>query len=480
MLAKILNKWSNIPLTLKVSTSYAVCSILQKCLSFITLPLFTRILTQEQYGQFTVYNSWSGIFSIFLTLNLAYGSFSTAMVKYEDRRDEYISSIQGICMFLSGMFLIIYLPFHNFWNKLLDLPTFLVLLLVFEILCNTAFLLWSGKKRFEYKYKSVVSITLLSAVISPTLALLFILNSDEKGYARIFGYAATTIVICGCLFILNIIRGKKVFSKEFWKYALAFNLPLLAYYISQVIFNESDRIMISRICGKDKAAMYGVAYNLAMILTFILNAINNSYVPWLYDKVKSGKQRDNRFIASCIAALMGVLILGVIWFAPEIIYIMAGEMYMEAVWVVAPVAMSLLLLFYSQLFINIEFYYEEKISLVLASIGSVVVNIILNLLLIPRFGFVVAGYTTWISYIIFAYANYIAMKKIFKKRKISNDLYDYKVLVLIIIAFTILSFMGLLLYDYIIVRIVCALAVCLVALLNRKKLLGIYSDFRKR
>lgn len=64
---KFRKKLNEIPLTVKVSTSYAICSILQKCLSFITLPLFTRLLTTEQYGQYTIYTSWSGILMIFLT-----------------------------------------------------------------------------------------------------------------------------------------------------------------------------------------------------------------------------------------------------------------------------------------------------------------------------------------------------------------------------------------------------------------------------
>ena len=96
MLVKLQNKWNRLPLGVKVSSAYAVCSILQKCLSFITLPLFTRLLTTEQYGQLTIYSSWQGIISIFLTLNLAYGSFSTAMVKFEEDRDGYISSVEGI------------------------------------------------------------------------------------------------------------------------------------------------------------------------------------------------------------------------------------------------------------------------------------------------------------------------------------------------------------------------------------------------
>lgn len=479
MIKKITNKWNSIPLTLKVSVAYAVCSILQKCLSFITLPLFTRILSKEQYGQYTVYSSWSGIFSIILTLNLAYGSFSTAMVKFEKKRDEYISSIQGICILLSAIFLVIYLPFQNLFNKWLELPTYLVILLVVEILCTTAFLLWCGKKRFEFKYKSVVALTLINSFVSPVVALILVSMTEQKGYARIFGYAITTVIISGSIFILNWIRGKKIFQKEFWKYALGFNIPLLAYYFSQVIFNQSDRIMISHMCGIDKAAMYGVAYNLAMILTFVLNAINNTYIPWLYGKIKDNKTVENRNVASGIAVLMSVLLLGVIWFAPEVIEIMAGKGYSDAKWVVAPVAMSLLLLFYSQLFINVEFYYEEKKSLVYASIGSMIANIVLNCLLIPYYGFVVAGYTTWISYILFAYSNYIAMKKIFIKKGLQDDLYDYKTLILIIFSFTLMSFCGVALYNYFVIRIVFVCIGVVILLLNRRKLLALYNSFRK-
>ena len=99
MINRIKEKWKNVPITVKVSTAYTVCSILQKCLSFITLPLFTRLLTTEEYGQYTIYSSWMGILTIFLTLNLAYGSFQTAMVKFENKRSEYINSIL-VCAFL--------------------------------------------------------------------------------------------------------------------------------------------------------------------------------------------------------------------------------------------------------------------------------------------------------------------------------------------------------------------------------------------
>ena len=53
-----------------------------------------------------------------------------------------------------------------------------------------------------------------------------------------------------------------------------------------------------------------------------------------------------------------------------------------------------------------SFYYESKKGLVFASISSAIVNIYLNWLLIPKFGFIVAGYTTFVAYMLFALINY--------------------------------------------------------------------------
>ena len=466
-MAKFKKKFRQIPLTVKVSMSYAICSILQKCLSFITLPLFTRLLTTEQYGQYTIYSSWSGILMIFLTLNLAYGSFQTAMAKYDDRRNEYISSIQGICLLLSAIFLIVYLPFRKQWNTLFELPTFFVLLMTSEILFSTSTSLWMGKNRFEFKYKSVISITLLISVLSPLIAYLLVGVTQEKGYARILGYAGTNIVVGIIIFCLNIVKGKKIFNKEFWKYALSFNIPLLAYYLSQVVFNQSDRIMISHITGSSDAAMYGVAYNLAMIMTFVLNAINGSYVPWLYGKIKQGKAEENKSISLILVILMGLIILGVIWYAPEIIIIMAGKKYAAAIYVVAPVSMSLLLLFYCQLFINIEFYYEEKKMLVYGSVSAALINIILNAILIPRVGFVAAGYTTLVSYMVFAISNLYTMRKVLKRRQIKDNMYNYKALLGIFIVFLCAGFLGVALYGNLIIRIIITLIVLGIFILKR-------------
>lgn len=232
--------------------------------------------------------------------------------------------------------------------------------------------------------------------------------------------------------------------------------------------------------GTGEAAMYGVAYNLAMILTFVLNAINGLYVPWMYGKIKKGRGIENKPISIVLIILMGLMILCVIWFAPEIILIMAGKKYEAAIYVVAPVAMSLLLLLYCQLFINVEFYYEEKKMLVYGSVGAAVLNIVLNYLLIPVFGFVAAGYTTLASYIVFALSNYYTMRLVLKKRNLPDNMYDYKALLWLFIVFMIVGFVGVALYGNLIVRIIVALFVLILMILNRNKFIVALKSIKER
>lgn len=464
----IKNKFKKIPLEARASIAYTLCSILQNSLAFITLPLFTRLLTTEEYGQYSIYSSWSAMLGIFLTLNLQLGSFSKAMVKFEKTRNQYIASIQGIALVLSVMFLALYLPFSRYWNKLFDLPTEIMLLMVVEILSSMAIALWSGKKRFELKYKGIVAVTLLTSLLAPLAAYLMVINSQEKGYARIFGYSGVTVVIGLFFFLYNLVKGKDIYQKEYWKYALGFNLPLIIYYISQVIFNQSDRIMINHYCGKGEAAMYSVAYSLALVLTFVLNAINNSYVPWLYQKIKERNIEENKKISIMIAILMAVLLQGVIWIAPEFIEIMAGSSYRAAIWVVPPVATSVLLLLYTQLFVSVLFYFEEKKLLVYGSFFSAALNIVLNIIFIPMFGFVAAGYTTLISYIAFAVCNYFAMLWAIRDEQWIKNAHSISGLLLLFVTFVVLSFVAQLLYDIMLVRYAIILCVFVCILIKHR------------
>lgn len=482
-MGKLINKLKNMPVPVKASLAYTICSILQKSIGLITMPLFTRIMSEEQFGVHTVYTNWTGMFMIILTLNLAYGSFSTAMIRFEKERDAYISSIQGISCVLVGIFLVIYTPFRTFINNhILSLGTPFVILMVAEVIGSFAIACWQGKKRFEFKYKSIVALTLCMSLISPVLAYFLVKAStpNNQGFGRIIGYALITVIVGLAIFLFNMLKGKKLFSRKYWKYALGFNIPLIPYYLSQYVFSSSDVIMITYFRGKGDAGIYSVGYKLALVLTVILNAVNDSYVPWLYGRIRAGKQEENKKVSNGIALLMAVLLLGVTIMAPEIIGILADDKFIRAMWVVPPVAMSILLLFYSQLFINIQFYYEEKMLLVYASIGAALVNVLLNWLLVPKFGFVAAAYTTLVSYGVFALCNYYAMKYSLSVHERPNNSCDLRGLTMILIGYAALAFVAVVLYPYPIVRYAIVVAALVVLYILRNRIIAFLKNLKSR
>lgn len=456
---------------LKASTAYMICSVLQRALSLITLPLFTRMLSTEQYGLSTVYSSTMAVIIIFVTLNLPYGSFSPAMMKFEDDREGYISAVNMICTVFTVGFFVVYLLARNFWNYLFDIPTVLMIIMGFEMLMTTSQQLWMGKARFEYRYKEFVIITLLTSVLATGCSLIAVINLPNKGIAKIAVHGLVVIAVGAVIYFNTILKGRQCFNKTYWRYALSFNIPLVPYYLSQIVFNQSDRLMINKMLGRSDAALYGVAYQLAFVLTFVLNAINNAFVPWLYRKIKEERIHENKEVSVYIAVIMAVLLLGLIALAPEIILIMAGDKYSSAIWVVPPVAMSLLLLFYSQLFINIEFYFEEKYKLVGASILAAIVNIVLNYFGIKWYGFVAAGYTTLVSYILFATCNYLAMKKTCRENGITELIYNNKALVWLFLLFVIMGFVFASLYPYRTIRFVVIAMLFVLILAFRKTFL---------
>ena len=443
---------------------------LQKGITVITLPLFARLLSTEQYGQVTVYSSWFGIMQMILTLNLAYGSLSTAMVKFEKDRKGYIASAEGICILLSTLFLIIYLPFDRFFNQLFELPTKIVCVMVAEIFATTSLLLWNGRKRFEYKYKGILGISIVMAVASPLFQFVLVSINSEKGYAYIIGGAIVNITIGLIIFLYNSFAGKKLICGDYWKFAFGFNLPLLIYYFSQTIFNQSDRIMISHMVGTDKAAIYGVAYMLSIALSFILTAINYSYVPWFYERIKEQKTGKNKKVSLKLAIIVSLILLLFIWFAPEVILVMAGSKYVESIYVIPPVTISMLLLFYTQLFCMYAFYYEAKKELIIPAVMAAVINLLLNWIFIGKYGFIAAAYTTLVSYLLLAIMSCILMKKIIMKNEIPDDGYNYWGLLLLFIGFTFASIIGTLFYGNLVLRVVLLLVISVVVFLNRKRL----------
>ena len=273
---KIILKYKSFPVQVKASFWFLICSFLQKGISMITTPIFTRLLSTAEYGEFNVFNSWYSIAFIFVSLSLSSGVYTQGLVKYDRQRKIFSSSLQGLTLTLVVLWTVIYLVFKEFWNNLFSMSTTLMLAMLVMIWTSSAFGFWAAEQRVNYKYRALVVITLVVSIAKPVLGILLVTHSDDKVTMRILGLVLVEVIGYTWCGVVQIIRGKKFFSKQFWIYALSYNLPLIPHYLSQMILNNSDRIMINDMVGSDAAGIYSLAYSLAMIMTLFNNALGQT------------------------------------------------------------------------------------------------------------------------------------------------------------------------------------------------------------
>lgn len=472
MIKRILKKYNDIPIAAKATIWFIFCSTLQKCISLITTPIFTRLMTTEQYGQFSIYNSWLQIFTILTTLRLNWGVFSKGMSKFKDDRDGYTSTMQTVTFILAAILLCVYLIFHKQINALTELPTFIMVAIFAELLVTPAIDFWSIRKRFDYIYKPVVFRTLLMVVLNTGIGILAVYFAEEKGYARILTCVAVNICFGISLFVYNLRKGKKLLHWEYAKFALAFNLPLLLHYFSQYILDQFDRIMIQKMVSIAAAGIYSVAYNAGSIMKIVTQSINNGLVPWIYEKLekKDIKQLDNvLFLVYIVVALCAV---GFSLFAPEIMMILADEKYHEAVYAIPPVTLGMVFLFMYTTFANVEFFFDQNKFTMYISMAGALLNIGLNYVCIRAFGYIAAAYTTLVCYIAFAAGHYIYMTKSIKKILGTKEVFNTKRLLILSASILLAGIAVVFLYDKMVVRYAIILLMAVLTFVLRRQLLG--------
>ena len=215
---RIVQKYKNLSVQLKASFWFLICSFLQKGISAISTPIFTRLMTTAEYGQYDVFNSWLSIVTVFVSMQLYSGVYLQGLVKFDDDANKFSSSLQGLSTTLISIWTIIYLVFHSYWNGLLGLTTVQMLAMLVMIWATSAFNFWAGQERVNYKYRNLVIVTLVVSVLKPVIGVIFVVLATDKVTARILGLAIVELAFYLWFFIIQLYRGKTFYSKKYWKY----------------------------------------------------------------------------------------------------------------------------------------------------------------------------------------------------------------------------------------------------------------------
>ncbi len=467
-------KYKMVSVQAKASIWFVFCSFLQKGISFITVPIFTRLLTTEEYGTYSLYLSWLQIITIITSLNLFNGVLDNAMSKYEEDRDRFISAMQGLTITLTTVAFIIYLAASNFWSHLLGLAPVYILLMFIEMYVRPSMLFWSGKQRFEYKYKQQVFTTLTKSIVNPVLGLVMVYTMADRSFARVLSIVIVEVIFCGFFMILQFARGKTFYNAFYWKYGLKLAIPMLPHYLAGTILNQGDRVMIEKMVNKSAVAFYSVAYSIGMLVQIFTSAINSAITPWVYQKMKN---KENEGVAKTFNGLL-VFVAGIsialMLVSPELMLIFGSSEYVQGAYVIPPVAASVYFIFLYYLFSLPQFFFEKTKFLFIASLAAAVLNLGLNYIFINLYGYVAAGYTTLACYVAYSIGHYLVSKRVLGHFMDGKSLFDVKTIVLISIVLIGFGIGVNYIFDFRILRFAILVAELIVAFILRKRILQMF------
>lgn len=465
----------------KSSIVYTLSSLFSKGLAIITLPVFTRIMPPSEIGVVNLFNSWHSMISVAATLSLTSGGFQLALKEFGNQRDQYVSSVltltSGMAVFLS----LVYFIDPLFWNQLTGLTTPLMVLMFVELFLSPARSFWLSRQRYEYKYRLVAVVTFSSALIASLASVFAVTTASGRGYEnlgeiRLFANYAVLLSYALVIWVSIYYRGKTVCDKRFWKFSLSLSIPLIGNSIAAQVLSVSDRTMISRMVDNSAVGIYSTLYTVSSISLLVWQAINASFVPFLFDNIdkKDGEKAIRELSAKLLAAFSVVAFLMTL-FAPEIVRILATREYYEAIYIMPPIAAGVFLTSVSNMYSNVLIYYKKTKFIMISSITAASINVLLNYFGIQAFGYLAAAYTTLFAYIVLAIMQSIVAARVHKKIDGGSNMpvYNSKMILALCVISVSLCLSCLFIYRFYVIRYAILVLVCAIAFIKREQLLAI-------
>lgn len=413
MNAKYIKNFINLSVQTRASIVYLFTSIVQRGLTFILNPIFTRLMPSNEFGKVSVYNSYSNMIGVIAMFCLSAGAFDIGMVEYKNDRNSlsfsFLTLSNIITMFTGFVTLFLYPCIGSY----IGLSISLLVAMFIEFLFKPAFTFWTRRERFEYHYKMPAIITVLGSILSSVFSVVCVLNyKSNRVEARIYGTLIPFLIIYIFFWFYLGYKAKYKINFSYWKFAFCFNLPLIPHYLASYVLSGSDRLMINSMIGSSQAAYYSLACSVSAIMLVLWEAINSSLVPFILEGYEKKEYRRVSEKVSVVLILFSLICVLVIFVAPEVIKIMGTDEYYEAIYVMPPVITAVFFQALYNLFTNILYYRKKPSYVMYASIFSAILNIALNYKCIKLFGYIAAGYTTVFCFVLQATIDYFISKRV--------------------------------------------------------------------
>ena len=401
----------NTRLAIKVGFWYTFATFLTRGIAFITTPIFSRVMTKADYGEFSNFASWQATLLILVSAEL-YSTVSRAYYDYKDDYDKYVSSIIAGSLILSCVYYLIFMLCGSSIYNIVNIPPQYVHIMFFTMMCMSCRSTFLARERTLYHYKKVILISIVGTLL-PTIISVFLVCSMATPYqlsARIYGfYIPSSMVGLTCAIVL-LLRGRS-FRMEHIRYALKLSIPLLVNYLTIYLLTSTNVIITKSVLGKEQAAVMSIAASVIHILTALFHALSGAVTTWIMDNINQQNYSKLRRELSVYTMGISILALGVILLAPEVVFILGGKAYLESVRLIPFYVLSVLIHTMMAVF-TIILTYDKNIKATAISATCVSgLSIFVKIWLLPLFSLQILTIINSVAFAILFTLNYIFVRR---------------------------------------------------------------------
>ncbi|PTO58119.1 lipopolysaccharide biosynthesis protein [Vibrio splendidus] len=387
---------------IKNSAVYLSSNIVSAAMPFFLLPVLTRYLDTEEYGQLAMFQLVCvGVLSLIST-----GVIKASSRTYydnslsEDDFKKYIFACLYIPFFIMVVLIASGLYFREYFTTWIGIPIEWIVTATIvgylNLVTQIRLTQWQVRKRaISYGLLQVVS-SLTNLLLSILLVVVILKGVEGRVLAIAISSCAISIIASMYMVKEKVIKIK--YSKEILNKVLMFGLPLTPHAIGLFILSFSDRYIINKYLGLSETGIYLAAFQLSMVFQIILTSIDKAYVPWLYKKL-TDNVNNTEVVKKIYSMLVVYFFVGVLLYllSPWLVYYILGSDYQEA-------SNILGFLFLAQSFYggyllvnNIVFFAKKNMAMSVHTITTGTFHIICMIIFVQRFGIVGAAYAFVLS-----------------------------------------------------------------------------------
>jgi len=417
----------------KDTAIYGISTILGRFFSFILTPFYTHVLPDQ--GEMGIYNNYYAVIA-FLNVIFIYG-MDSAFMKYASQNagetKKKIFSTAMIAVAVSSLiFSLALLLSQSLFMSYLDIPAkylvndperfsrffyYLILILILDTITIIPF----AYLRLERKSKKFALVRFINIVVNLLLNLLFFIKL-KWGMESIFIANLLASLLNLVLLYPDLYKNFTwAIDKEYLKKMLVFGIPYLPASLSATIVQVINRPLVEKLTNYETLGVFSASYKLGTLMMLVVMMFQFAWQPFF---LTNAKEKNAKEIFSKVLTLF-LVFTSVLWivislFIEDVMKMKVfgisiyQETYQEGLVIVPIILLGYL---FNGIYYNFQagIYIEEKTKYFpIVTMAGAIVNITVNLLLIPYLGIIGAALGTLAAYLVMAYGLYFYSQKFYK------------------------------------------------------------------